>query len=155
MKPPVSGGPNRSHLSFVFLRAPYYHAQKFLFFLRKFGSLAGLLRKNQNFRVPIFCWREKAEISRPWVWTQPGISGSTRTIYFLFFSVPQCLRGAKVFVFGCGLVAPCLRGCKGLVFWLRPRRAVFTSCPLWSMELRGKNKNSTVGFSRSPHKIKF
>jgi len=46
--------------------------------------------------------REKAEISRPWVLdTTRNSAVRIGPIYFLFFSVPQCLRGAKVF-FCCG-----------------------------------------------------
>src|SRR6267142_5242474 len=79
---------------------------------RKFGPLAGLLRQNQNFRVLNFSAGErKLKYPGPGFWTQPGISGSTRT--HLFFVL---LRAS---------VPP---WCKGLVFWLRPCRAVPPWC---------------------------
>src|SRR5882672_5104844 len=77
-------------------------------FLRKFGSLAGLLRQNQNFPCPHFSAGErKLKYPGPGFWTQPGIRGSNRT--HLFFVL---LRAS---------VPP---WCKGLVFGLRLRRAV-------------------------------
>jgi len=41
-------------------------------------------------------------------WTQPGISGPNRNLFIFAFSVPRCLRGAKVF-FG---LRPCHAGGK-------------------------------------------
>src|SRR6267378_310535 len=39
-----------------------------------------------------------------------GSGGPKGPIYFLLFSVSSCLRGAKVFVFGCAFVALCSGG---------------------------------------------
>src|SRR5882672_8725127 len=86
----------------------------------KFGSLAGLLRQIQNFRVLNFSAGErKLKYPGPGFWTQPGISGSTRThLFFVLLraSVPPWCKGL---VFGCGYVAPCLRGAKVLSLILK------------------------------------
>src|SRR5882672_1789836 len=85
---------------------------KILVFLRKFGSLTGLLRQNQNFRVLNFSAGErKLKYPGPGFWTQPGISGSTRThLFFVLLraSVPPWCKGL---VFDCGNVTP--RGTRG------------------------------------------
>src|SRR5882724_11034988 len=70
---------------------------KILVFLRKFGSLAGLLRQNQNIRVLNFSAGErKLKYPGPGFWIQPGIRGSNRThLFFVLLraSVPPWCKG--------------------------------------------------------------
>src|SRR6267142_1715828 len=93
---------------------------------RKFGPLAGLLRQNQNFRVLNFSAGErKLKYPGPGFWTQPGISGSTRThLFFVLLraSVPPWCKGS------CFLVAASSRRAsvvQRFCLWLRLCRAAF------------------------------
>src|SRR6266550_8450249 len=106
---------------------------KILVFLGKFGSLAGLLRQNQNFRVLNFSAGErKLKYPGPGFWTQPGISGSTRThLFFVLLraSVPPWCKGL---VFGCRHVTPCFRFfgfAFAVIAWVYARRRSNTQEP--------------------------
>src|SRR5258708_39885617 len=59
-----------------------------------------------------FRWREKAEISMPGFGYNHESAVQIEPIYFLFFSVPECLRGAKVL----SLVAASSRRVSGFAF---------------------------------------
>src|SRR5258708_1280055 len=99
-------GPKRPHLFFFFLFVSLLPHPKFFFFCGNSGYWADSWRKFRTSESSFFRWREKAEISRPWFWIQPGISGSNRThLFFVFLraSVPPWCKGL---VFGCGFVAP-------------------------------------------------
>src|SRR5882762_9794432 len=77
---------------------------KILVFLRKFGSLAGLLRQNQNFRVLNFSAGErKLKYPCPGFWIQPGIRGSNRTHLFFVLLRASVAPWCKGPVFDCYL----------------------------------------------------
>src|SRR5216684_5581818 len=93
-------GPLRSLSSLRFFPPfpPCYHALNSCF-LRKFGSLSGCPQAAANSELP--CPHFSAG-ERKLKYPGPGFGYSQESavqiepIYFLFFSVPQCLRGAKV-----------------------------------------------------------
>src|SRR5216684_8390271 len=88
----------RTHLSFVSSMSPYYHALNSCF-LRKFGSLSGCTQAAANSELPrpqLSAGEMKFETATPRPGRDRGAGGPKQFIYLLGFSVPQCLRGAKV-----------------------------------------------------------
>src|SRR5258708_10435415 len=93
-------GPLRSLSSLRFFPPfpPCYHALNSCFFAQ-IWVIVRMPASSGKFRTSVssfFRWREKAEISRPGFGYNQESAVQIEPIYFLFFSVPQCLRGAKV-----------------------------------------------------------
>src|SRR6267142_3358067 len=106
-------GPLRSLSSLRFFPPfpPCYHALNSCFFAQ-IWVIVRMPASSGKFRTSVssfFRWREKAEISRPWFWIQPGIGGSNRTHLFLVFLRASVPPWCKDLVFGCSFVAPCFR----------------------------------------------
>ena len=110
-------GPLRSLSSLRFFPPfpPCYHALNSCF-LRKFGSLSGCPQAAANSELPcphFSAGERKLKYPGPGFGYNQESAVQIEPIYFLFFSVPQCLRGAKVL----SLVAASSRRVSGLLLF--------------------------------------